>query len=83
MKLRTTILVLALLAPAPLVAGASSFSRVDEDANGAITPQEAKSNLKGLSDVHFNKCDADRNGVLDKGEFGCVSMIYDRIYRDR
>lgn len=65
----------ALVAPtAP--AAAISFSRADRDRDGHVTFEEARRTMPRLSEIHFGKCDGDRDGVLRAGEFPCVDALY-------
>lgn len=76
-------LLLVSSAIAPPVA-AKSFGAVDRNNDGGITYDEARRSLNRLSEVHFDKCDYNGDGVIEPGgEFGCLSGIYDMLYRNR
>lgn len=64
-------------------AGAVSFSRADRDRDGVVTYEEAKRTMPRLSEIHFGKCDGDRDGLLDKGEFACLDTLYSIMYMRR
>ena len=38
---------------------------------------------RGMSPVHINKCDYDRNGLFTSTEQLCVAGIYQQMYVDR
>ena len=58
---------LALLMAGPLHARGTSFQKMDVDANGYISPEEAQIN-SDLS-ARWNELDADKNNLLDMSEF--------------
>lgn len=72
-------LALGMAAPAHAVA----YNRVDRSGDGVVTYDEAYRSLNRMSEVHFNKCDRNGDGAVDRGEYGCLSGIYDSLYRDR
>lgn len=58
---------LTLLFAGPLHAEGSAFQKMDVDANGYISPEEAQANTD-LS-ARWNDLDADKNNLLDMSEF--------------
>jgi hypothetical protein len=84
MRLRgpITLATVAALAAAG-AAGAVSFSWADRDRDGFVTYEEAERTMPRLSEIHFGKCDGDRDGLLDKGEFACLDALYSTMYMRR
>ena len=73
--------VLALAVPVP--ADAASFSRSDRNRDGLVSYEEAYRSMDRIDRVHFDKCDRDGDGFINKAEFGCLAGIYDMLYRNR
>jgi len=57
-------------------AAAVSFARADSNHDGLVTYREARNTMPRLSAITFGKCDRDRDGLLDTGEFACLDGIY-------
>lgn len=81
MHVRIPLAALALALLAAPAADARSFGVVDRNNDGVIEYTEARTALKNMAEVHFNKCDTNRDGVVDESEYGCLSGIYDSLYR--
>ena len=64
-------------------AGAASFAQADRDDDGLVTYPEARSAFRGLAEVHFEKCDPDGDGAIDRAEFPLLNNFYNLMYRDR
>lgn len=77
----TIALALAMLVGTPVLA--RSFAAVDRNSDDVIEYQEARRGLKNMSDVHFEKCDTNGDGVVDRKEYTCLSSIYDSLYNRR
>lgn len=68
-----------------LLAGPShaiAFARVDRNEDGFVTSEEAYRYMNGMQDVQLRKCDRNRDGVIERSEFGCLASIYDVTLRD-
>jgi hypothetical protein len=84
MKAITSLFYVLLLASASTAhAGSASFIRTDRNADGFVSPEEAYKSLKGLNRVHFDKCDRDNDAMVSRTEYGCLSTLYDQIYRKK
>ena len=81
--MRARLLIPVLLAAAMLAAPAHAipFQRVDANHDGVISPEEAFQNMNGMMPVHVAKCDRNRDGVIEQNEYGCLSGLYDALYR--
>ena len=65
----------ALAAPAA-AGGALAFPSVDLNKDGVISWPEANRKLTRLARVQFDKCDTNRDGLLDKGEYANLQSFY-------
>lgn len=75
--MRTALVALALLAAGPATAaGPLAFPSVDLDHDGVVTWEEASRRMPRLKQVHFRKCDLDRDGVIDAQEYPLLSTFY-------
>jgi len=55
-------------------------------AAAAATPwtlRQVKSHYPGMNMVHIEKCDRNGDGLFDRGDRGCLSGIYNALYRER
>lgn len=69
---------LTLLVAGPLHAeGGSAFQKIDADANGYISPEEAQTNMD-LS-ARWNDLDTDKNNLLDMSEFSAFEAAGDTM----
>jgi hypothetical protein len=70
----------ALAAAALLVlavpAEAVSFAQADPNRDGVVTFEEAVRVFPLLRKVQYLKCDADGDGVIDKGDFALLNNFY-------
>lgn len=74
----------AALAPGHAVpAFAFPFARADLNGDVLVTPAEAHRSMDRMAEVHVLKCDANGDGAIERGEFACLSGLYDALYRDR
>jgi Ca2+-binding EF-hand superfamily protein len=60
-------------------AAAQAFNRADTNHDGFVTFVEARGVMRTLNQVHFNRCDLDRDGRLNLKEYNCVLGIYDAL----
>lgn len=58
------------------VAGPLAFPAVDTDRDGLITWPEARRAMPRLAEVHFDKCDASGDGLIDRGEYPLLQTFY-------
>ena len=57
-------------------AGALAFPAVDLNHDGVITWEEAHIKMERLARVHFDKCDPDRDGLIDRDEYPLLQTFY-------
>jgi hypothetical protein len=70
-------LVLAALAASPSwAAGPLAFPAVDADHDGVVTWEEAHRKMKRLARVHYDKCDPNGDGLIDRGEYPLLQQFY-------
>ena len=75
------VLFLACLVAAPCwAAGPLAFPAVDNNHDGFVSWDEARRSLTKLAKVHFEKCDMDGDGLIDKGEYPLLSSFYWQTY---
>ncbi len=75
MSARLALAAAALLVPAA-PAGAVSFSQADANRDGVVTFEEAVRVFPLLKRVQYEKCDADGDGVIDRGDFALLNNFY-------
>jgi hypothetical protein len=73
---RLAALVLAVLAASPAAAGPLAFPAVDTDRDGFVTWEEAHRKMPRLARVHYDKCDPDGDGLIDRGEYPLLANFY-------
>jgi hypothetical protein len=61
-------------------AGAVSFGQADRNRDSLVTYPEARRVFQGLAEVHFEKCDPDGDGAIDRGEFPLLNNFYTLVY---
>ena len=66
----------ALAAFAGPAAATVSFSRADANHDGVVTWPEAHRAFPLLKQIHFDKCDPNGDGMIDKGEFPLLTNFY-------
>jgi hypothetical protein len=77
MRARLVALAVAALAAAPATAaGPLAFPSVDIDRDGFVVWQEAHRKMPRLARVHFEKCDPDGDGLIDRGEYPLLANFY-------
>lgn len=72
-------LVAALLAAAGPAAAKVPFSRADQNKDGVVTYEEASRVMTRLKQIQYDKCDANGDGVIDKGEYPLLDGFYGYI----
>ncbi len=84
MKHTLLFLSLCALAAAPAAASSSSgFSRLDTDADGAVTWEEFSAALPNMKRAAFDTIDADRNGAVSPDEWQVFAADHGRHQKDR
>lgn len=84
-----TVLRLALAACAAVAAlagaaeAAASFSRADTNHDGVVEWPEARNALPRLKKPHYERCDANGDGVIDQGEYALLNSFYWNVYQSR
>ena len=64
-------------------AGALAFPAVDPNHDGVVTWEEAHREMPRLARVHFEKCDPNGDGLIDRGEYPLLQTFYWMNYVDR
>ena len=64
-------------------AGAVAFSQADPNRDGFVTFKEAVRVFPLLKEVQFRKCDANGDGMIDKGEYPLLNTFYWMTYIQR
>ena len=52
-----------------MAAGPLAFPAVDTNHDGFVTWEEAHRKMQRLARVHFDKCDPNGDGLIDRGEY--------------
>ena len=60
----------------PAAAGPLAFPAVDINGDGFVSWEEAHRKMPRLFKVHFEKCDPDGDGLIDRGEYPLLSNFY-------
>ena len=68
--------VAALAASPAVAAGSLAFPAVDTDRDGFVTWEEAHRKMRRLARVHFDKCDPNGDGLIDRGEYPLLANFY-------
>ena len=50
--------------------------RADQNRDGIVTYEEARRVMPQLKEIQYSKADADRDGVIDKGEYPMLDSYY-------
>lgn len=62
-------------------AHATAFPLVDLNHDGVVEYWEARRAYPRLAEVHFRRCDLNRDGVIDRREFPQLDNFYTVMYR--
>jgi len=77
MRARLAALALAALAAGPAAAaGPLAFPAVDTNRDGFVTWEEAHRKMQRLARIHFQKCDPDGDGLIDRREYPLLANFY-------
>ena len=68
--------VAALAASPAAAAGSLAFPAVDTDRDGFVTWEEAHRKMHRLARVHYDKCDPNGDGLIDRGEYPLLANFY-------
>jgi hypothetical protein len=77
MRARIAAVALAALAAWPAsAAGPLAFPAVDTNRDGFVSWEEARRKMTRLAHIHFEKCDPNGDGLIDRQEYPLLSTFY-------
>ncbi len=83
MKRTLLFLCLSVFVAAPAAASPSGLSRLDTDADGAVTWEEFSAALPNMKRAAFDTIDADKNGSVSPEEWRAFAADHGRHRKDR